>query len=77
MVEPWVFEYDLVAREECYQNIEDPDRPFSPVSTRKVSTKMERCGLAMISLVQSDNCIRRFFGDYLGDTSPTGEIFDY
>lgn len=77
MVEPWVFEYNLNTREECFQNTEDPDRPFSAVSSRKVSTKMERCGLAMIKLAQSNECIRCFFAVYLDDESPTGFIFHF
>lgn len=70
MVEPWATEIDLTSIDDA--NSKDPDRPVA-ISTKKMPTKQERCGIASLSIVQSPNCLRGQFAEYFDDTCPTGE----
>ena len=67
LYEPWAITADLSLK--C--NLDDPDQPLLPLT--KTSKKPERTGVAMYRLIQSSDCIRRFFADYLHDDTPTGE----
>ena len=54
-------------------SISDPDHPTIE-KLSKTSTKQERTGIAMLKIVQSPDCFRQMYADYLGDKSPNGEL---
>ena len=51
--------------------ITDPDHPNTG-TLDKHSTKQARTGIAMIKIVQSADCVRGMFADYLGDKALDG-----
>lgn len=76
MYEPWVLDIDLSASgvEESVSAL-DPDYPHSGKLT-KYSTKQQRTGRAMVSIVQSTTCIRKMFAEYLKDQSIEGMVIN-
>ena len=67
LYEPWVMTADVSSFAE---DLNDPDQPLQAIT--KTSKKPERTGVAMYRLVQSSDCIRKFFARYLADNTPTG-----
>jgi hypothetical protein len=51
--------------------ITDPDHP-NVEKLGKNSTKQARTGIAMVKIIQSANCFRGMFADYLGDKALDG-----
>jgi hypothetical protein len=51
--------------------VTDPDHP-NIENLGKYSTKQARTGIAMIKIVQSTDCFRGMFADYLGDKALDG-----
>lgn len=70
MYEPWVLDIDLSSSAE---DPSDPDYPNAGKLT-KHSTKRQRTGWAMVSIVQSQICLRKLFAQYLDDQSDEGMI---
>lgn len=71
MYEPWVLKIDLSS---IAGDASDPDFPNAGKLT-KHSTKPARTGIAMVTLIQSEEiCIRGFWADYLKDKSLTGAL---
>lgn len=70
LYEPWVKTADLSS---LAQDLSDPDQPLQALT--KTSKKPERTGVAMYRLIQSSDCIRRFFANYLCDDTPTALDF--
>ncbi|KAF8486547.1 P-loop containing nucleoside triphosphate hydrolase protein [Russula emetica] len=70
LYEPWAMTADLSSLK-C--DLNDPDQPLQALT--KTSKKPERTGAAMYQLIQSSNCIRRFFANYLCDGTPTAVDF--
>lgn len=70
LYEPWVKNTDISSLE---KELNDPDQPLQTLT--KTSKKPERTGVAMYRLMQSDDCIRRFFAKYLCDDAPTALDF--
>jgi superfamily II DNA/RNA helicase len=68
LYEPWAVTADLSSFK---RDLDDPDQPLHMLT--KTSKKPERTGVAMYRLIQSSDCIRRFFANYLHDITPTGE----
>jgi hypothetical protein len=74
MYEPWVMNIDLSSIPTTPSSLSDPDHP-TVEKLSKTSTKQQRTGIAMITLIQSiKECPRKFFANYLGDTTPDGEL---
>ncbi|KAF9555907.1 hypothetical protein CPC08DRAFT_642227 [Agrocybe pediades] len=70
MYEPWVMNIELT--DDPVQYTSDPDYPNGG-ELGKHSTKNARTGTAMVKLIQStETCIRKFWAEYLNDTSPAG-----
>lgn len=75
MYEPWVINIDLST---INFGVSDPDHP-TVEKLSKTSTKQERTGMAMVKIIQSPDCLRKLYADYLGDKTPNGKLpfFDY
>jgi hypothetical protein len=75
MYEGWVEDLDIsdITAEERQ---EDPDRTFF-LSHKKNTTKKDRAGIASITCIQSEECIRRIFAVYLNDTTPEGSSVQF
>lgn len=71
MVETWALEAELT-EEQIMSN--DPDIPYSG-TLKKNSSKKDRTGCAALRYVQSATCLREFYAKYLGDQTPTGNVF--
>lgn len=54
-------------------SVSNPDHP-NVEKLSKISKKQERTGIAMIKIIQSTDCIRKMFADYLGDKSSDGRL---
>ena len=67
--EPWVTEINLSV---LNLTVTDPDHP-TVVKLSKTSNKKERTGMGMIKIIQSTECLRGAFAQYLGDETPDGE----
>lgn len=52
------------------EDLDDLDQPLQTIT--KTLKKPARTGVAMYRLVQSSNCIRKFFARYLADDTLTG-----
>jgi len=73
MYEPWVMNIDLSSIPITFGQT-DPDHPTVEKLT-KTSTKQDRTGIAMTTLIQSvSDCPRKFFANYLGDETPDGKL---
>jgi len=70
MYEPWVMNIDLST---IAFSSSDPDHPIVE-KLSKTSTKQERTGIAMVTIVQSTDCPRGMFANYLGDKTPNGRL---
>ena len=75
MYEPWV--KVIALGDVSVQASLDPDHPNVTTLTIR-STKRERTGIAMITLIQKkEACIRKMIIDYLADRSLRGESIIY
>ena len=68
--ESWV--HDISLDEYKNGDLCDPDRPRS--NLKQNSRKQERTPYSSLKLVKSDECIRLFFAQYLGDKTPEGIV---
>lgn len=71
LYEPWA-KSESTGLSSLAQDLDDPDQPLQTLT--KTSKKPERTGVAMYRLIQSSDCIRRFFANYLRDGTSTGEF---
>jgi len=71
MYEPWVMDIDLSVVDVTLA-VSDPDHP-TVAKLSKTSNKKERTGMAMIKIIQSKDCPRGMYAQYLGDESPDGK----
>jgi hypothetical protein len=70
MYEPWVKDINLSALDFTPS---DPDHP-NVAKLSKTSKKQERTGIAMIKILQCDDCLRDMFAQYLADDTPEGKL---
>ena len=75
MYEPWVLDVKL---EGPILDPVGPDRPLYhdhgpvTVSDKRNLSKWDHTGRAMVQLIQSTTCLRKFFSEYLHDHSSSG-----
>jgi len=72
MYESWVLDLD-VSHVTAGQLKDDPDHPYF-TGLKKNLTKKERAGIASIVCIQSPECIRQIFAEYLDDTTLEGTV---
>lgn len=70
MYEPWVKNIDLSSID---FTISDPGHP-NVANLNKTSNKQAQTGIAMVKVVQSPKCSRKFYANYLADESPDGKL---
>jgi len=63
MYEPWVMNIDL---SNIKFNVSDPDHP-TVEKLSKTSNKQERTGIGVLKIIQSADCLRMMYANYLGD----------
>jgi hypothetical protein len=69
MYEHWVMKIDL---SKINFTVTNPDHP-NVEKLNKTATKQECTGIAMIKIIQSTECLRKMYAEYLGDKTPEGE----
>ena len=68
--ESWTLE--IKKEEYTYGSPEDPDRPRK--EQKETSPRRDRAPLSSLLLVQTIDCLRAFFANYLGDNAPEGKF---
>lgn len=72
MTESWVKDIDLSALD-FTPSESDPDHP-NVAKLSKTSNKKDRTGIAMIKILQCEDCLRDLFARYLADDTPEGKL---
>ena len=67
--DPWALEINK--DEYTYGNPEDPDRPRK--EQKESSPRRDRAPLSSLQLVQTLDCLRAFYANYLADNSSEGK----
>ena len=70
LYDPWVLEINK--EEYTYGSPEDPDRPRK--EQKETSPRRDRAPLSSLLLVQTLDCLRAFYANYLADNAPEGKF---
>ena len=71
MYESWVMDVDVSESAVTNLSASDPDHPIV-AKLSKISNKQERTGIAMTKIIQSKECLRQMYAQYLGDETADG-----